>query len=452
MNDTTTRKSKQDRKHQPEWPKPVQPGRAIVRVYRRKTPSGNWAFMVANYVDGKRRFDSYPDEQAAVDAATKLAERIDARDYVAASMTQEQAIEYADSAAALKPYGATVRDATATVALCLKIVGDLSNMHAACKFYAARYRQVEKKPVAEVVAELLRVKESRGASDRYRADLASRLNRFARDCSKDCCNVTASDVQAWLDSQKADEGKPLSPQSYKNYRTVLHTLFEFAVARSYAADNPVEAVEKLKVRNGDVEIFTPVEIARLLEAARANFPAFVPCLAIGAFAGLRSAELERLEWSDIDLTARHIVVAASKSKTASRRIVPIADNLGEWLRPYAAKQGRVWTGTHYEFYDTQEAVAAATAVEADEEKGIKAQKAVAWKGNALRHSFASYRFAQTGDAGRVAGECGNSAAVIHRHYRELVKPADAEQWFNVRPAHAAANVLPMPATAASAQA
>lgn len=65
---------------------------------------------------------------------------------------------------------------------------------------------------------------------------------------------------------------------------------------------------------------------------------------------------------------------------------------------------------------------------------------VKWKSNALRHSFASYRFAQTGDAGRVAGELGNSAAVVHKHYRELVKPADAEKWFNVKP-EAPANVV-----------
>ena len=456
MNATTTRKSKQDRKQQPEWPKPVQPGRAIVRVYRRKTPSGNWAFMVANYVDGARRFDSYPDEQAAVEAATTLAGRIDARDYVAASMTQEQAIEYANSVARLRPFGITVNAATSAVAACLGNepgkVPDLAGLHAAVKFSAARNKHTVKKPVPAVVTELLKIKESRGASDRYRADLASRLNRFARDCNKDCCNVTASDVQAWLDSQKADEGKALSPQSYKNYRTVLHTFFEFAVARGYAADNPVESVEKLKVRTGDVEIFTPLEIARLLAAAQEKFPGFLPCLAVGAFAGLRSAELERLEWSDIDLTARHIVVAASKSKTASRRIVPIADNLAAWLTPYAGKQGKVWTGTHYELYDTQQAVAAATSVEADESKGIKAQKPVAWKSNALRHSYASYRFAATSDAGKVAGECGNSAAVIHRYYRELVKPADAERWFSVRPTEAPANILPLPATAVSAEA
>src|SRR5262249_47992463 len=81
----------------------------------------------------------------------------------------------------------------------------------------------------------------------------------------------------------------------------------------------------------------------------------------------------------------------------------------------------------------QKKAAAATAVEADPQKGIKAQKPVKWKANALRHSYASYRFAQIGDAGRVAGELGNSAAMVYRHYRELVKPADGERWFNIRP-------------------
>ena len=57
--------------------------------------------------------------------------------------------------------------------------------------------------------------------------------------------------------------------------------------------------------------------------------------------------------------------------------------------------------------------------------------------------WGSHRFAITNDAGRVAGELGNSAAVVHRHYRELVKPADAERWFAVRP-NTAENVVAMP--------
>ena len=77
--------------------------------------------------------------------------------------------------------------------------------------------------------------------------------------------------------------------------------------------------------------------------------------------------------------------------------------------------------------------AAATEVAANQEQGVKQQAAAKWKKNALRHSYASYRFAQLLDAGRVAGELGNSAAVVHKHYREIVKPADAAKWFGLVP-------------------
>jgi integrase len=423
------------------WPRKVTFGRESVTVYRREIPSGGFGFMVANYSAGKRRFDSYPTEAEALDAAQRLARQLSERQVVAASMTNGQAAEYAAAVLTLKPHGVTLTSAADTLAKCLETVHDLSNLLAAAKFYAARQKSVTRRPVSEVVAELLAVKAARKASTRYLQDLRVRLARFADAFRKDCCDVTTAEVQAWLDSLQ------LSRQSYKNFRTVAHLFFEFAVARGYAADNPVTGSESLTVGGGDVEIFTPAEIRRLLAAAT---PDFLPCLALGAFAGLRSAEIERLAWEDIRLAERHIVIGASKAKTASRRVVPISDTLAAWLAPYAAQTGAVWQGTHEAFYIAQQATAAATAVPADAQSGTPAKPAVKWKQNALRHSYASYRFAQTTNAGRVAGELGNSAAVVHRHYRELVKPADAERWFAVKPAGEAANVVTLPREAVAA--
>jgi len=48
--------------------------------------------------------------------------------------------------------------------------------------------------------------------------------------------------------------------------------------------------------------------------------------------GLRTAEVLRLEWSDVDLVRGFVTVAAHKSKTARRRLIPIAQNLAEWVR------------------------------------------------------------------------------------------------------------------------
>lgn len=404
-------KQSRTRPNASRWPREITLGRVSVTVYRRPTPSGSVGYMVANYATGKRRLDSYATEAKALAAAHRIAHLLSGRQVVAASLTDEQSAEYAAAVQCLAPFKAPLAIAASTLAECLKLVGgDLPSLHAAAKFYAARHKQITHKPVAEVVAELLTVKEARHSSPRYLSDLNYRLGRFATDFRKNCCDVTTAQIQAWFD------GLNLSPQSYKNFRTVVHLFFGFAVARGYAADNPVAGVERLKVRAGEAEFYTPTEIRGLLAAAASSF---LPCLAIGAFAGLRSAEIERLEWADVDLAERLITIGAKKSKTASRRIVPIHENLATWLIPYATQSGMIWRGTHEGFNGAQQTTAKAA--------GMK------WKKNALRHSYASYRFAQTADAGRVAGELGNSAAVVHRHYRELVKPAEAEKWFAVKP-------------------
>ena len=108
--------------------------------------------------------------------------------------------------------------------------------------------------------------------------------------------------------------------------------------------------------------------------------------------------------------------------------MPLSENALQWLTPYADKRNMVWTAGHDAFYDAQQATAKAA--------GVK------WKGNAMRHSYVSYRLAQIKNAAQVALECGNSAQMIFRHYRELVKESDAVKWFSISPI-APANVTPM---------
>ena len=421
MTNKTSRKPSQGENR----PRKITFGRVSVTVYRRLTPSGNPAFMVANYSGEKRRFDSYSTETDAFEAANKLARQLSQRDVLSASMTREQSIEYASAVQSLQPLGITLSAAVAALVEAVKLTGDLASVAAAVRFYKVKHKAITSKTVAEVVAELLALKKSRGVSERYLEDLKFRLEKFAAAFKCSIGSVTTAAVQAWLDGQK------LSTQSYNNNRRVAHLLCAFAVSRSYAHDNPVASVDRVKISNGDCEVFTPDEAAKLLASAPEDF---LPCLALGLFAGIRSAELERLKWQDIDLKARHIVVGKSAAKTASRRIVPVAENLALWLAPYAGRQGNVWPEGRICFHKRQQATAKAAGVP--------------WKRNAMRHSFASYSIALCNDAGRVAGELGNSAAVVHKHYRELVKPADAERWFAVKP-DVEANVVTMPLAAAA---
>src|SRR5205823_14347815 len=87
---------------------------------------------------------------------------------------------------------------------------------------------------------------------------------------------------------------------------------------------------------GEIEIYTPKEMRALLSAAG---PLMVPFLAISGFAGLRSKELERLDWAEVQMERGFIELKRSKTKTGQRRLVPvpILPNLAQWLVPYVKR-------------------------------------------------------------------------------------------------------------------
>jgi len=163
-----------------------------------------------------------------------------------------------------------------------------------------------------------------------------------------------------------------------------------------------------------------------VRAAQRVEPSVLPMLAIGAFSGLRDAEIKRLDWSEVNLARGHIDVKAAKSKSARRRIVPIQPNLAAWLRPYNGMPGPV-------------------VPEYARGKLARVRKDASltrWPKNGLRHSFASYRVAAIDDAPRVAAELGHSIPqLLYNTYRELVLPSEAERYWNIRPETGPANVV-----------
>ena len=291
----------------------------------------------------------------------------------------------------------------------------------AAKHFADFLRRTERTvPVAELIAMFLKAKKADGRAPRYLADLQTRLGAF-RDSFGDklTAAVTTRDLDDWL------HGLPLGPQSRVNYRRVLHALFNFACAREFARDNPVTRTGKPKVFAKEPGILTPAQFERLLNAADERLR---PALVIGGFAGLRPAELHRLTWDAVNLEERHVSVSAKTSKTASRRLVPICDNLLAWLLTAPKRIGPV--------LPVSDAIGRGLSLAAREAAGIKK-----WPADALRHSWVSYRFALTGDAARTAGEAGHDVAVLHKHYRALATRAEAERWFAIIPSDHSAKTV-----------
>ena len=220
-----------------------------------------------------------------------------------------------------------------------------------------------------------------------------------------------------------------SERTKKNARDVLGYFGRWLVLNGYLerGTDLVEGVQKYSMKPGEIQIFTPSEISMLIERADNRL---LPYIVIGAFAGLRGAEIQRLDWSEIDLEDGFIEVKAEKAKTDTRRLVPIKANLKAWLAGCRKKSGPVC-----EFGNVvNQLMKLVAAINKAMPKGTLQKDKMTWRKNGLRHSFIWYRVAECADVARVADESGNSPAIIRSNYLRRVKPTQAKEWFNVMPA------------------
>ncbi len=416
----------------PKFPMVVRRGHTTVKIY--KTPSnGCDQFTVVHYLGEKRQRKTFSDEGLAITEAETIATALSQGELNVLTLRNEDRLAYVRAVEALKPTGVPLEMAALQFAEAVKVLDGASLLEAARYFAKQHPNKLPRKLVSEVVAELLLAKEADRLSDVYLKDLSGRLGRLAEAFPAPIGMITMAEIEDFLRNLKSDgnalasKGKALSGKSRNNYRAAIGTLFYFAESRGYVVKGAVdiEGVALAKENKGEIEIFRPEEMARVLEAAD---PVLIPFLTIGAFAGLRHAEIQRLDWSEVRLEDGFIEVKAGNAKTASRRLVPMADNLRKWLLDHHKPQGPVcpFANMSKQLMWLAETVHEVWQAEATPGK-------FEWKHNALRHSFISYRVAETQNVAQVALEAGNSPKVIFSNYRELVRPADAKKWFSIEP-------------------
>jgi integrase len=394
-----------------------------VKIYRDRKPTGTY-YRVVYYLGGKRHRLSFNDFEKATNEAEAKASQLSRGDLHGLQLSQDDYREYGRAKDALKEFGLPLDALAIEYAQARKLLDGVPLSDAA-RFYARHHgRGIKRKSVVQAVDEMIERKTLKGVSELYLADLRYRLGVFAQAFQCDVNAITPDDVATFFD------GLQLSPRSHNNFLCSLRTFFRFAQKHDWLSKE-VDLLSRVEKRNGKpapVEIFTSKELGVLLKAAT---PEVAPCIALSAFAGLRSEEILRLEWQDIERRPGFIEVAAHKAKTATRRIVPAADNLAKWLAMAPRNGARVWPHSKPWYFE-------ALRNAADNAK-------TKWKTNALRHSFISYRLALVQDVNRVALEAGNSPGVIFRHYLELVTPQEAKTWFTIVPG-AARNVVPLHAS------
>lgn len=262
------------------------------------------------------------------------------------------------------------------------------------------------------------IKSKRNANRRPRTirDAESKLRSFVYDNrERPVRSVTTKDIDSWID-ERGYEGATRDA-----YRRAFLGLFNFAIKRRFVDQNPAAAIERTSGDQTMPRIHSVAEVKKLLHTAEGVHPAMIPYLAIGYFAGLRPEnELARLDWRDVDLAERLIRVDPATAKKRRQRYVDISENLVLWLSPYMQAEGQIFYSRRYL-------------------RTIREKAGITWFKDVMRHSFASYHMAAHNNAAQTATQLGHAGAVdvLFNHYRNLVKPKAAKEYWKIKPAQEA---------------
>jgi len=262
-------------------------------------------------------------------------------------------------------------------------------------------------PVDDAVKSWVAARKAAGSRETYISNYGGFLRSLAKSLPDGfvVCDLSKEDVQRWIDSRGQ------APWSRATSLKAVRTLTSFCKSQGWLQHDPTEGLSMPIIDDKPPGILTPEDAKRLLNGCRQHDPGLVAIVAVQLFAGLRPSEAQRLVWSEIKPGL--IEVTASKSKTRQRRLVEVVPNLAAWL----ALGGELPAKNYGKRL-----------------RAVRAAIKLKWSSDCMRHSFASYLLAKTQNADKVSHELGHaSTQMLFAHYRELVTPADAEDYFNLRP-------------------
>lgn len=218
----------------------------------------------------------------------------------------------------------------------------------------------------------------------------------------------------------------------------ISPLFNMALRKSPAwiDANPCKAIDKKDTgRAGPISIVSVAEARTLLKSCKdwtkdkkihdnykVDATDALPAVAIMLFAGVRPAEIKRLEWEDVDLDEGTIFISNRKAKTDRSREIEMPDTLLDWLKATAPKAPERTGNVVPSNWKRKIQI-------------VRTKAGIATTGrDQLRKSFASYHLRAFDDVNKTRAIMGHETDdVLFTNYRNAVRKKDALQFWQILP-------------------
>jgi integrase len=367
------------------------------RVKIRETRNGDYKFFRLHWKVGSQSFRrAFSSSEKAVDEAERIVRDLARAEGEKTTVRSEDVVYYRE---------------------CARKLGG-APLHEAVDFYLKFHRiGAPRKTIADIGAELESASRAREASRRH-IETIIHLHRVWRNWAG---AMTPAEVTPGFIERKLAEST-YSAHTKRNLLRAYRSLELFAIRQKYLPrdfESVAEAVTTPKTRNSTPAIFSPEDLMRLLVSAS---PSHVAYIAMMAFAGSRRAEFERMTRDHISLEDKVAIINSEIAKKGSRRVLELTDNLCEWLRISLPARGPLTSRKNIERLSANKSALKAVGL-----------SAVKWEQNVLRHSFCSYHLAMHRNAALTSEQAGNSPQMLREHYKSLVTPASAKEWFDITP-------------------
>lgn len=234
--------------------------------------------------------------------------------------------------------------------------------------------------------------------------------------------ISRDEVRKWVE---ALQSAGLKARNLLNYTRYARQFFKYSHTHKFRADDPTALLESPIVEWKAPSILTVDETKRLLRTAMlADHSKLLPALTLQLFVGgLRTAEVVRLKWADIDLVGRKVDISPAVGKNrrdGDWRTAEIPESAVQFLILHGPREGKVTPPRYKDRMTVLHKAAGFTDYDATHK-------------NSKRHAFGSYGCKLHGPSW-VQDQMGNTNRTFMRCYRNArVTEAEATEYFSLTP-------------------